>query len=76
MTAAVEEKRKSSLLVRRKIENYGLDSYEFRIYAQVTRGAGNGEAWESLANMASACPMALSRARKTLRLPNLAEIAQ
>ena len=76
MNAAVKEKSKCCLFVRREIDDYGLDPYEFRIYARITRRAGNGEAWESLTNMASACCIALSRARKTLRLLNLAEIAQ
>ena len=76
MTAAVKEKSKFCLFVKREIDDYGLGSYEFRIYARITRRAGNGEAWESLANIASACCMALSRARKTLRFLNLAEITQ
>lgn len=77
MTAAVKEKSELSLFVKREIDDYGLDTCEFRIYARrITRRAGNGEAWESLNNMASACRMALSRARKTLRVMNLAEITQ
>lgn len=63
MTAAVKEKRELALFVKREIDDYGLDPYEFRIYAWITRRAGNGEAWESITNMASACCMALSRAR-------------
>ena len=76
MTAAVKEKSKFCLFVRREIDNCGLDPYEFRIYARIIRRAGNGEAWESLANIASACCIALSQARKTLRLLNFAEITQ
>ena len=76
MTAAVKEKSKFCLFVRREIDDYGQEAYEFRIYARITRRAGNGQVWESLNNMASACRMALSRARKTLRLLNLAEIIQ
>ena len=68
MNAAVKEKSELSLFVRREIDDYGLDPDDFRIYPQITRRAGNGEAWESLANMASACPISLSRARKTLQL--------
>ena len=68
MTAAVKEKSEFSLFVRREIDDYGLDPYEFRIYAQTTRRAGNGETWESLNNKACACRMGLSRARKTLQL--------
>ena len=76
MTAAVKEKTELSLFVRREIDDYGLDPYEFRIYARITGRAGNSKAWESLNNMASACPIILRKARKTLRLLNLAEITQ
>ncbi len=74
MTAAVKEKCKFCLLVKREIDDYGLDPDEFCIYPQITRRVGNGQAWESITNMASACPVALSRVRKTLRLLNLTGI--
>jgi hypothetical protein len=76
MNAAVKEKSEFSLFVRREIDDYGLDPYEFRIYARITRRAGNGEAWESLANMASACRMSLSRARKAVALLKLAKLVE
>ncbi len=74
MTAAVKEKSELSLFVRREIDDYGLDPYEFRIYARITRRAGNGDAWESLNNMASACCMSLGRARRALHLLKLAKL--
>ena len=76
MTAAVKEKSELSLFVRREIDDYGLDPYEFRIYARITRRAGNGEAWESITNMASACCMSLSRARRALHLLKLAKLVK
>ncbi|WP_051482690.1 hypothetical protein [Synechocystis sp. PCC 7509] len=76
MTAAVKEGSELSLFVRREIDDYGLDPYEFRIYARITRRAGNGEAWESLANMASACCMSLGRARKAVSLLKLAKLVE
>ena len=76
MTAAIKEKSELSLFVRREIDDYGLDPYEFRIYARITRRAGNGEAWESLANMASACCMSLGRARRALHLLKLAKLVK
>ena len=75
MNAAVKEKSEFCLFIKRGI-GYGQDTYEFRIYARITCRSGNSEMWQSLNNMASACRMGLSRARKTLRLLNLAEIAQ
>ncbi len=76
MTASVKEKTELSLFVKREIDDYGLDPYEFRIYARITRRAGNGEAWESLANMASACCMSLGRARRALHLLKLAKLVE
>ena len=76
MTTAVREKSKFCLLVKREIDDYGLEPYEFRIYARITRRAGNGEAWESITDKACACRMSLSRARLTLQILNLAEITQ
>ncbi len=76
MTAAVKENSKFYLFVRREIDGYGLDLDKFRIYPQITHRAGNSQAWESLANMASAYPMALVRARLALQILNLTEIPQ
>ncbi len=76
MNAAVKEKSKFCLFVRREIDDYGLDPYEFRIYARITRRTGNDEAWESITNKACACRMSLSRARLALQILNLAEITQ
>jgi len=76
MTAAVREETQICLFVRRDIDDYRLDVYEFRLYARISRRASNGRAWKSIANMARACCMSLSRARTTWRLLNLAEITQ
>ena len=76
MTAAVKEKSELSLFVRREIDDYGQDTYEFWIYARITRHAGNSKAWESITNRACACRMSLSRARLALQILNLAEITQ
>ncbi len=76
MTCAVKEERELSLFVKREIDDYGLDPYEFRLYARITRRAGNGEAWESIANMASACCMSLSRARRALQLLKLSRLIE
>ena len=66
MTAAVKEKSELSLFVRREVDDYGLDLYEFRIYARITRRPGNGEAWESLNNKACACCMSLIKGAKKI----------
>jgi len=76
MTTAVREENQICLFVRRDIDDYGLDPYEFRLYTRISRRASNGGAWESLYKMARACCMSLSRARKPMRLLNLAEITQ
>jgi DNA-binding MarR family transcriptional regulator len=56
------------LFVKSEIDDYGLDPYEFRLYARIARRAGRGEAWESIPNMACACQMSISRARKAIQL--------
>ncbi len=56
------------LFVKSEIDDYGLDPYEFRLYARIARRAGRGEAWESIPRMARACQMSLARARKALQL--------
>ena len=56
------------LFVKSDIDDYGLDPYEFRIYARIVRRAGRGEAWESIPSMARACRMSESRARAALQL--------
>jgi hypothetical protein len=76
MSAAVKEKSELSLFVRREIDDYGLDPYEFRIYARITRRSDNNETWESMTNRTCACRMNLSRARLALQILNLAEITQ
>ncbi len=76
VTSAVKEKSELSLFVKREIDDYGQDTYEFRIYARINRRAGNSEAWESITNRACACRMSLSRARLALQILNLAEITQ
>ena len=76
MIAAAKEKSDLSLFVRREIDDYGLDPYKFRIYAWITHRASNGEAWESITNMASACCISLGRVRPALQILNLAEITQ
>ena len=66
MTAAVKEKSELSLFVRREIDGYRLDPYEFRIYARVTCRSGNSEMWQSLNNMASACCISLIMGAKNI----------
>ncbi|MGH2414218.1 MAG: hypothetical protein ACRDEA_11140, partial [Microcystaceae cyanobacterium] len=39
----------------------------FRLYARIHRRAGTSSCWESIPNMATACQMSLSKARKALR---------
>ena len=74
MTAAVKKKSELNQSVEREIDDYELDSYEFRIYAQITHRSGNSEAWESITSWACDCRMSLSRTRLALQILNLVEI--
>lgn len=64
----VLDERELGLFVKSEIDDYGLDPYEFRIYARIVRRAGRGDAWESIPNMAKACMMSESRVRLALQL--------
>jgi len=64
----VLDERELGLFVKSEIDDYGLDPYEFRIYARIVRRAGRGDAWESIPNMAKACMMSESRVRLSLQL--------
>ena len=52
------------LFIGSAIDDAGLDLYEFRILARVSR---RGQCFESIPNMANGCRMSLSRGRKALR---------
>lgn len=67
-TNSVTDERDIGLFVPSEIDDYGLDPYEFRIYARLVRRAGRGDAWESIPKMARACRMSESRARAALQL--------
>lgn len=66
---AIKEKRELRLFVPSDLDDYGLDPFEFRLYARISRRAGkDGEASESVPNMAAACHITVNRARKVLQL--------
>lgn len=73
-TNSVTDERDIGLFVPSEIDDYGLDPYEFRIYARLVRRAGRGDAWESIPKMAGACRMSESRARAALQLLEAARL--
>ena len=54
------------------LDEYGLDTYEFRIYCHIARRAGKSKktedkgCWESIANIAKNCKINIKTARKSL----------
>ncbi|MUL39533.1 helix-turn-helix domain-containing protein [Gloeocapsopsis dulcis] len=66
---AIKEKRELRLFVPSDLDDYGLNPFEFRLYARICRRAGkDGKASESVPNMAAACHITVNRARKVLQL--------
>lgn len=56
--------------VPREADDANIDTYAFRVYCRLIRRAGSGgegTAWESVPNMASACSMSVSKLRRSLR---------
>jgi len=73
---AIKDELELCLFVKSEIDDYGLDPYEFRLYARIARRAGRAESWESIPNMARACQMSISRARKALELLEAARLIE
>jgi hypothetical protein len=73
---AVKEQQELGLFVRSELDDYGLDPYEFRIYARIVRRAGRSDAWESIPNMAKACMMSESRARRAIQVLEAARLIE
>lgn len=65
---AVKDEQALGLFVKSDFDDYGLNPYEFRIYARIVRRAGRSDAWESIPNMAKACMMSERRARRALQV--------
>lgn len=54
------------------LDDYGLTSDEFRIYAHVARRAGSGTCWESVGAIAKICKMDIKTVRKVLAVLKIA----
>ncbi len=68
-TLVVGDYRNLGAVIPSLLDDYGLDPYEFRVYARLTRRAGNhGQCWESISNIAKACKMSDRKAQYCLRL--------
>lgn len=50
------------------LDDYGLNSHEFRIYSHIARRAGSGQCWESIEAIANHCCMDVKTARKAIAL--------
>lgn len=72
----VKDEQELGLFVKSDFDDYGLDPYEFRIYARIVRRAGRSDAWESIPNMAKACMMSESRARRAIQVLEAARLIE
>lgn len=73
---AVKDEQELGLFVKSDFDDYGLNPYEFRIYARIVRRAGRSDAWESIPNMAKACMMSESRARRAIQVLEAARLIE
>jgi hypothetical protein len=55
------------VFIHSELDDYGLDPYQFRIYARIARRAGRQGAYESIKNMAQGCCMSEGKAKSSLR---------
>lgn len=65
---SVTDLRDAGAFIHSELDDYGLDPFEFRVYARIVRRAGGGRCFESIPNIAKACQMSLSRARNAIKL--------
>ena len=69
-TVTVEDSRKPLPLVRSDLDEYGLDPYEFRIYAHVVRRTGgklNGKCFATQKKTADICKMSVRKVQYALK---------
>ncbi|MEH2138593.1 hypothetical protein [Nostoc sp.] len=55
------------VFIHSELDDYGLDPYQFRVYARIARRAGRLGAYESIKNMAEGCCISEGKAKSSLR---------
>lgn len=72
---AIEGGRDWGAIIPNFLDDYGLDSYEMRVYIRLARRAGmGGQCWESVTNMAHACFMSPQKVKNCLALLTAANL--
>lgn len=67
-SVAQGSKYRSPINVNSRLDDFGLDPYEFRVYSHVARRAGKfGECFSSVEDMADVCKMSPRKVRYTLK---------
>lgn len=66
-SAQIIDDRDLPIFIDSKLDDYGLDPYEFRLYVRIARTASLGKAWESEENMAIACQMSIAKVKMSLQ---------
>ncbi|RCJ20108.1 hypothetical protein A6S26_05150 [Nostoc sp. ATCC 43529] len=56
------------VFIDRELDDFGLDPYQFRIYARIARRAGEKGAYESIKNMAQGCQMSEGKVKTSLKM--------
>ncbi|MDZ8138213.1 MAG: hypothetical protein RM049_23385 [Nostoc sp. DedQUE04] len=56
------------IFIDRELDDFGLDPYQFRIYARIARRAGERGAYESIKNMATGCQMSEGKVKTSLKV--------
>ena len=70
MNQTIEDSRSPLPLVRSDLDEYGLDAYEFRIYAHVVRRTGgnlNGKCFATQKKIADICKMSVRKVQYAMK---------
>ena len=66
---SVGDKRRKPIFIHSELDDYGLDPYEFRVYARFARRTGNtGQMYESVGNVAKACKMSERKVQHCIKV--------
>lgn len=70
-TRASDDRNVGMMFVHSKIDDYGLDPYELRVYGHITRRTGgriDGQAFASIKKMAETCKMSPRKLQYALKV--------
>src|SRR6056297_2414108 len=67
MSSLHDDRKLPIIFIHACLDDFGLDPYQYRIYARIARRAGKKECFESVASMAKGCKMGTGTVKRALK---------